>query len=206
MVYFVEPAAGGGGGGRGGAGGGATLQRYSLRDKRVTPFVTGVTDYDISLDGHKLVYRAGGGGGGRGGRGGAAAGGGPAVFVVDADRQPPAAGAGRVNADLRAYVDFKQEFKQIFDEAWRNQRDYLYVPNTHGSDWTKMKEMYGALLPYVNHRADLNYLIDQMGAEVAIGHSYVRGGDMPDVPAAVPGGLLGADFSIENGRYRITKI
>ena len=196
----------GGGGGRGGAGGGATLQRYSLRDKRVTPFITGVTDYDISLDGHKLVYRAGGGGGGRGGRGGAAAGGGPAVFVVDADRQPPAAGAGRVNADLRAYIDFKQEFKQIFDEAWRNQRDYLYVPNTHGSDWTKMKEMYGALLPYVNHRADLNYLIDQMGAEVAIGHSYVRGGDMPDVPAAVPGGLLGADFSIENGRYRITKI
>ena len=205
MVYFLEPAAGGGGG-RGGAGGGATLQRYSLRDKRVTPFITGVTDYDISLDGHKLAYRAGGGGGGRGGRGGAATGGGPAVFVVDADRQAPAAGAGRVNADLRAYVDFKQEFKQIFDEAWRNQRDYLYVTNEHGADWPKMKEMYGALLPFVNHRADLNYLIDQMGAEVAVGHSYVRGGDMPDVPAAVPGGLLGADFSIENGRYRITKI
>jgi tricorn protease len=132
--------------------------------------------------------------------------GGPAVFVVDADRQAPAAGSGRVNADLRAYVDFKQEFKQIFDEAWRNQRDYLYVTNEHGADWPKMKEMYGALLPFVNHRADLNYLIDQMGAEVAVGHSYVRGGDMPDVPAAVPGGLLGADFSIENGRYRITKI
>src|SRR5690349_9928214 len=204
MVYFIEPGAGGGG--RGGAGGGGTLQRYSLRDKRVTAFATGVADYDVSLDGHKLVYRGGGGGGGRGGRGGAANGGGPAVFVVDADRQPPQAGAGRVGADLRAYIDPKQEFKQIFDEAWRNQRDYLYVPNEHGSDWPKMKQMYGALLPYVNHRADLNYLIDQMGAEIAIGHSYVRGGDMPDVPAAVPGGLLGADFAIENGRYRITKI
>jgi tricorn protease len=202
MVYFIEPGAGGGG--RGGAAG--TLQRYSLRDKRVTAFATGVGDYDVSLDGHKLVYRGAGGGGGRGGRGGAATGGGPAVFVVDADRQPPQAGAGRVSSDLRAYIDPKQEFKQIFDEAWRNQRDYLYVPNEHGSDWPKMKQLYGALLPYVNHRADLNYLIDNMGSEIAVGHSYVRGGDMPDVPAAVPGGLLGADFSIENGRYRITKI
>ena len=73
MVYFIEPAAGGGG--RGGAGAGATLHRYSLRDQRDAPFITGVADYDVSLDGHKLLYRAagGGGGGGRGGRGGAAA-------------------------------------------------------------------------------------------------------------------------------------
>jgi tricorn protease len=68
-----------------------------------------------------------------------------------------------------------------------------------------MKEMYGQLLPYVMHRADLNYLLDNMGAEIAIGHSYVRGGDMPDVPNS-PGGLLGADFAIESGRYRITRI
>ncbi|MEO7083321.1 MAG: PDZ domain-containing protein, partial [Gemmatimonadaceae bacterium] len=202
MVYFVEPGAAGG---RGAAGAGATLHRYSLRDHRDIPFLTGVGEYDISLDGHKLAYRgAGGGGAGRGGRGAAAAG--PQVFIVDADRMAPQAGAGRLNADLRAFIDPKSEFKQIFDEAWRNQRDYLYVPNEHGSDWPKMKQMYGALLPYVNHRADLNYLIDMMGSEIAIGHSYVRGGDMPDVPAAVPGGLLGADFSIENGRYKITRI
>ncbi len=103
------------------------------------------------------------------------------------------------------YLDPKEEFAQIFNEGWRNQRDYLYVPNTHGSDWPKMKAMYGQLLPYVNHRADLNYLLDMMGAEIAIGHSYVRGGDMPDVPAS-PGGLLGADFTIDAGRYRIARI
>ena len=80
------------------------------------------------------------------------------------------------------YLDPREEFKQIFNEGWRNQRDYLYVPNMHGADWPKMKEMYGQLLPYVMHRADLNYLLDMMGAEIAIGHSYVRGGDMPDVP------------------------
>jgi tricorn protease len=204
MVYFLE--AGAGGGGRGGAGGGSTLHRYSLRDRRDVPFIVGVSDYDVSLDGHKLVYRGGGGGGGGGGRGGNASAGGPALFVVDADRNPPTAGTGRINADLRAFIDPKQEFKQIFDEAWRNQRDYLYVTNEHGADWPKMKQMYGALLPYVNHRADLNYLIDQMGAEIAVGHSYVRGGDMPDVPAAVPGGLLGADFTIDQGRYKITRI
>ena len=56
-----------------------------------------------------------------------------------------------------------------------------------------MKTMYAALLPHVSHRADLNYLLDNMGAELAVGHSYVRGGDMPDVPQS-PGGLLGADL------------
>ncbi len=119
----------------------------------------------------------------------------PAVnlFLVDADRTPPPAGQGRLDVSLRMYLEPREEFKQIFGEGWRNQRDYLYVPNAHGSNWPKMKAMYGELLPYVNHRADLNYLLDNMGAEIAVGHSYVRGGAMPDVPPS-PGGLLGADF------------
>jgi tricorn protease len=68
-----------------------------------------------------------------------------------------------------------------------------------------MKEMYGQFLPYVNHRADLNYLLDLMGSEIAIGHSYVRGGDLPSIPNS-PGGLLGADFVVDSGRYKITRI
>ena len=87
----------------------------------------------------------------------------------------------------------------------RNQRNNLYVKNMQGSDWPAMKKMYEPLLAHVNHRADLNYLLDNMGAEIAIGHSYVRGGDMPEVPNA-NGGLLGADFTIENGRYRLARI
>jgi tricorn protease len=165
-----------------------------------------VASFDVSADGHKLVYRAGGGGG-QGGPGGGGAGRAPNpnLFIVDADRNPPQAGSGRVNFTLRTYLDPKEEFKQIFNEMWRNQRDYLYVPNMHGTDWAKDKEMYAAMLPYVMHRADLNYLMDMMGAEISIGHSYVRGGDMPDVPNS-PGGLLGADFAIENGRYKVTRI
>ena len=130
----------------------------------------------------------------------------PQLFLVDADKKdPPTAGDGRLDVTLRMHLDPKAEFTQIFNEGWRLQRDYLYVPNMHGANWPRMKEMYGAMLPHVAHRADLNYLLDNMGAEIAIGHSYVRGGAMPEVPAN-PGGLLGADFAIEGGRYKIAKI
>ncbi len=186
-------------------GGGNELIRYRLCDRRASTFVSGVAGYEISADHRKLLYRAavtgGGFGGGQSGPANAPA---PQLFLVDSDRavQP---GQGRLNYSLRMYLEPKEEFKQIFNEGWRNQRDYLYVPNMHGSDWPKMKEIYGQLLPYVMHRADLNYLMDMMGAEIAIGHSYVRGGDMPSVPQSI-GGLLGADFAIDNGRYKVTRI
>ena len=206
-VYYLESGRGGGApAAEGGPAGGNTLYRYRLTDRRAASFVTGAVSYAVSADGHKLAYRAGGGGGGRGGRGaGGGAPAGPSIFLVDADRAAPQAGTGRLNVSLRMYLEPKEEFKQIFYEGWRTQRDYLYVPNMHGSDWPKMKEMYGQLLPYVNHRADLNYLLDMMGAEIAIGHSFVRGGDMPSLPPS-PGGLLGADFAIDSGRYKITRI
>jgi tricorn protease len=199
-VYFLESNA------RAAApGAGNSLIRYRISEKRTAPFATGVQEYSVSADGHKLVYRAaaagGGGGRGRGGDGPAA----PALFLVDADRTVPTAGAGRLNATLRMYLDPKEEFKQIFYEGWRNQRDYLYVPNMHAADWPRMKEVYGQWLPSAMHRADLNYLLDLMGSEISIGHSYVRGGDMPSVPAS-RGGLLGADFAIDSGRYKITRI
>jgi tricorn protease len=183
---------------------GNELARYRLCERKAATFASGVATYEVSADGRKLLYRTAN----------APAGGPPApgtpppvpsLFLVDTDRTPPQAGQGKLNVALRMYLDPRQEFKQIFNEGWRNERDYLYVPNMHGADWPKMREMYGQLLPYVNHRADLNYLLDMMGAEIAIGHSYVRGGDMPEVPAA-QGGLLGADFAIENGRYRVTRI
>ncbi|MDO8835170.1 MAG: PDZ domain-containing protein, partial [Vicinamibacterales bacterium] len=194
-VFYLEAPAGPGAGG-------ATLHRYRLSDRKAAPFAQGVGAYDVSADGKKLVYRAVGSGPGGPGGGRPAA---PSLFLVDADKAPPQAGSGRLTVALRMYLEPRAEFAQIFNEGWRNQRDYLYVPNQHGSDWPKMKQMYGALLPHANHRADLNYLLDNMGAEIAIGHSYVRGGDMPQVPAPT-GGLLGADFTVEGGRYKIARI
>ena len=192
-----------------GGAGGNTLFRYRLSDRRPTQYVANVADYAVSTDGRKLLYRTAPPRG-RGGRGAALPPSQqpkPELSIVDADsRTPPAANVGRLaNVTLRMFLDPKEEFRQIFNEGWRNQRDYLYVPNMHGTDWAKDKQMYGELLPYVNHRADLNYLLDNMGAEIAIGHSYVRGGEMPDVPPSI-GGLLGADFTIDNGRYKIARI
>jgi tricorn protease len=194
MVFFIEPmpATGTGGGAAGGGGNAGTLHRYQLNTRRAAPFAQSVGQYVVSADGKKVLYRTGGQQG--------------ALFLVDADKAPPTAGTGRLTGTLRAYVDPKAEFKQIFNEGWRNERNNLYVQNLHGTDWPKMKQMYGELLPYAMHRADLNYLMDNMGAEIAIGHSYVRGGDMGSEPPQATGGLLGADYTIENGRYRIARI
>jgi tricorn protease len=185
---------------------GNTLHRYRLSDRKVEAFRPSVAGYAVSADGKKLVYRTPAPGG-AGGGGGAASSGSQSqpVYLVDADKGLPTTGQGRIDVTLRMHLDPKAEFTQIFNEGWRLQRDYLYVPNMQGANWPRMKEMYGAMLPHIAHRADLNYLLDNMGAEIAIGHSYVRGGDMPEVPAS-PGGLLGADFAVENGRYKIAKI
>ncbi len=193
-LFYVDPTGGAMGGGRGGAaggGGGAVLMRYQLSARRAAPFVQGAAQYDVSADGRKLLYRTGGAQGG--------------LYLVDADRAVPQAATGRLSASLRAYIDPKEEFRQIFNEGWRNQRNNLYVQNAHGSDWPAMKKMYEPLLSHVNHRDDLNYLLDNMGAELAVGHSYVRGGEMPETPSS-SGGLLGADFQIESGRYKISRI
>jgi len=186
-------------------GGGNELWRYRLSDRKTASFGTGVAAFDVSADGRKLLYRAAAAPGGGGPPVPGAIPPAPSLFLIDTDRAPTQPSQGRLNVRLRMYLEPKEEFKQIFNEGWRKQRDYLYVPNMHGTDWPRMKEMYGQLLPYVMHRADLNYLLDLMGAEIAVGHSYVRGGDMPDVPTS-QGGLLGADFAIENGRYRVTRI
>jgi tricorn protease len=182
-----------------------TLMRYKLSDRKAATFATEVADYAVSADGKKLVYRTPSAAELAPPGTPPAQPAAPNLFLVDADKAPPDAGKGKLAVSLSMWLDPKAEFAQIFHEGWRDERDYLYVPNMHGADWPKMKTWYGQFLPDVQHRADLNYLLDMMGAEIAIGHSYVRGGAMPEVPA-VKGGLLGADFAVENGRYRITKI
>jgi len=189
-VYWVEPVPATGTAEVVGQAGGV-LHRYMLKDRKAVPFASNVADYTISADGKKLLYRTPGATGG--------------LFLVDADKAPPAPATGKLAVSLRMNVDPRAEFAQMFNEGWRIQRDYLYVKNMHGSDWPKMRQMYGALLPSVNHRADLNYLLDMMGAEIAIGHSFVRGGDIPEV-APTTAGLLGADLTVSDGRYRIAKI
>lgn len=184
VLFFVEREPGGGpfGGGPG------TLKRYVLEEREESEFLPGVRSYDVSANGKKLLYRAG-----------------DAWGIVTTERKPEP-GAGKLATDgLRTYVDSAAEWRQIFDEAWRLQRDYLYVENLHGADWDAVYDRYSPWVGHVRHRSDLTYLLNVLGGEVSVGHSFVGGGDEPEVEE-IPVGLLGADLEPVEGRYRIARI
>jgi tricorn protease len=107
---------------------------------------------------------------------------------------------------IEVKIDPRSEWAQIFDETWRINRDYFYASNMHGADWPAMRKKYELFLPHLACRDDLNTVIQWMCSELAVGHHRVGGGDFIDSPERVPGGLLGADYSIENGRYRFEKV
>lgn len=169
------------------------LQRYQLRERVAVPFLEGIRSYSLSNDRKKLLYQ------------GVA----PNSWgIVPTDRPAPVkVGDGPLNvAQLEMRVDPRAEWEQIYRENWRIQREYFYDSKFHGNDWQAIYEKYRALLPYVGHRADLNYLVAMVGGELTVGHSYLQGlGDVPgEDPVSV--GMLGADFAIENGHYRIKHI
>ncbi|MDH5598754.1 MAG: PDZ domain-containing protein, partial [Cyclobacteriaceae bacterium] len=112
---------------------------------------------------------------------------------------------GALKMNLRIQIDPQKEYHQIFKEGWRYMRDFLYVENTHGAPWDEVWAWYSPWIKHVRHRSDLNYVLDILSGEIAVGHSYVRGGDMPDIER-VGVGLLGADYTMENNHYRIRKI
>lgn len=158
--------------------------------------------YAISSDGKKLLIRKGEGAGPPGRRSG---GGAPGFYIVSAaadqklDKPVSMAGMG-IDVDPRA------EWRQIFKEAWRLHRDYFYVANMHGVDWKAVGRQYEAMLEDCTSRDDLTYVIGEMISELNVGHAYVRGfGDVEREPQ-VPVGLLGCDYTFENGAYRIAKI
>lgn len=167
---------------------GQTLQKYILKDRKADKFLSPVHSFSVSADGKKVLYQSG-----------------QQWGVADASAKPNI-GDGSLNlSGVQIRLDPRQEWKQIFREAWRYQRDYLYVRNVHGADWKKVYEMYAPLTDHVVHRSDLTYLLDILGGEVSIGHSFTGGGDLPTTnPVKI--GLLGADLEAANNRYRIKKI
>ncbi|MGC3978706.1 MAG: PDZ domain-containing protein [Paludibacteraceae bacterium] len=109
-------------------------------------------------------------------------------------------------SNMQVWVDYQAEWKQIYDESWRQMRDFFYVENMHGVDWKAMHDKYAVLVPYVRHRDDLTYLIGELIGELNIGHAYVNSGDRPE-PKRIKTGLLGAKISTDaSGYYKITKI
>jgi tricorn protease len=169
------------------------LQRYVLKDRVASTFLDAIRSYTFSADHKKILYSAGSAANARWG-------------IVPSDK-PARVGDGTINvAQLESMVDPRAEWAEIFRESWRNQRDGFYDPTMHGADWQAVSAKYTPLVAFVNHRADLGYLIAQTGGELVVGHSYLAGS--PDLPgdAAVPVGLLGADYTVENGHYRIRRI
>ncbi|MFA5971734.1 MAG: S41 family peptidase [Lentimicrobiaceae bacterium] len=109
-------------------------------------------------------------------------------------------------SDLKVWVNTHQEWKQIYNEAWRQMRDFFYMPTMHGLDWKAMHDKYAVMLPYVNNRNDLTYLISEMIAELSIGHSYVSGGERKPLER-ISLGLLGAQLSKDaSGFFRIDSL
>src|SRR5262249_11155459 len=120
--------------------------------------------------------------------------------------QPVKPGEGALKLDdMEIYVDPRAEWKQMYHEAWRLQRDFLYDPGHHGMNLRALEEKYKPYLEGVSHRDDLNYLFTEMLGYMTVGHLFVGGGDEPEAPK-VKGGLLGADYRIENGRYRFAHV
>ena len=166
---------------------GTTLHKYELAKRRAESFLTGVGQFSISGDGKKLLYQSGGN------------------WTVTGTEAPPRPGEGRLTVALSTQLDPALEWKQIFDEAWRMERDFFYDPGLHGADWNAVYARYAPLVPYVRHRADLTYILDQLGGELSVGHSFVGGGDVPAVDSTRTG-LLGADLAPDGERWRISRI
>jgi tricorn protease len=167
--------------------GNAELYRYSFEDRAEKQLKSGVGSLSESPDHKKLLLGMG------------------AVKweVGDANEKldPKPIDLG----GLRMLVDPREEWHQIFDETWRMEQQFFYDPNMHGLDWRAVRKRYEPLLQYVQRREDLNELLVEMIAELQVGHNRIGGGDI-EREAGTATGLLGADFKLVNGQYRIDRI
>lgn len=168
----------------------AGIARFDLQSRESVPILSGpVTGLDMNPSRTKLAYASG-----------------PLLGILDV-RPGQAVGTGRIDTSaVEAVINPRDEWKQIFWEAWRYTRDNYYDPNMRGMNWKAIGDHYAAFLPYVNHRSDLSYVLGLMIGELGTGHSYVQGGDMGPGPTPIPVGNLGADYEVSMGKVRFKKI
>jgi tricorn protease len=166
------------------------LWQYRLDDKKARTFIDGVAQYMVSADTKKILFGTP-----------------DNHFSIVGTDEPPKGGDGALAIDaMETLVDPKAEWAEIYRETWRTQRDFFYDTKMHGNNWQAIYDKYLPLARSVQHRADLAYLIATVGGELTVGHSYIEGeGDVPDTSHESVG-LLGADFSVDNGRYRIKRV
>ncbi len=165
------------------------LRVYDLKERKDAELAADVAGYALSADGTKVLARHG-----------------QAYKLYEAKPKPGDPKSVSTEALVVDRVP-AEEWAQIFNEVWRRYRDFFYVPNMNGYDWKAIGDRYRALLPYVAHRSDLNYVLGEMVAELNAGHCYIEGGDF-ELPPRAKVGLPGARFALDpqSGRYRLARI
>jgi tricorn protease len=172
------------------------LCSYSLEDRKET--VHGdVSNYEITYDGKKMLVKVG-----------------KEYAMIDLPKDKIELKDEKAGKDFRLKLtgldmklDRHAEWTQIYNESWRHMRDFFYAPNMNGVDWKAMRDKYAALVPFVNHRNDLTYLMGELIGELNNGHAYVGGGERPETPR-IKLGLLGAQLSRDPATkaYKIERI
>lgn len=161
---------------------GASLMMYNLKSEKETNLGS-VGSYVISADHKKMLVNVKG-----------------KYAVINLPKSKVKPSDFLDLSEMKVMVNLKEEWTQIYNESWRQMRDFFYAPNMHGMDWPAVKEKYEVLLPYVNNRNDLNYIIGEMIGELSVGHAYVSGGDKA-TPERINLGLLGAKISKDKSGY-----
>ena len=166
-----------------------SLAVYDLTTRKETALGS-VSGFEISSDGKKMLVSQDG-----------------KYGIIDLPRGPVTIAQPLNLSNMEMKLDRRAEWKQIFNECWRQMRDFFYDPNMHGVDWKAVRQRYAPLVAHVGHRADLTYLIGEMIGELNVGHAYVGGGDIGR-PRRIPQGLLGAQLrkDAKTGYVRIVKV
>ncbi len=167
---------------------GKMLHKYDLKERKDEQIME-LNGYVVSADSKKMLFRKG------------------RNFSISNTASKPKPGKGQLKTgSISVKMDPQKEWVNIFNEAWRVNRDYFYDPGMHGADWPAMKEKYKVFLPHLACRSDLNTIIQWMCSELAVGHHRGGGGDRISSTNYVGGGLLGVDYVISNNRYQFNKI
>jgi tricorn protease len=169
-------------------GGPVSLLKFSLASRQAVPLMSGIEDFHLSFDGEKFLYQEG------------------ESWGIASTAAPVKPGTGALPMDtLEVWVEPRAEWRQMYHEVWRIERQFFYASNFDGLDIDAAEREYARFLPGIASRQDLNYLFREMLGKLSTGHTFVDGGDIPKVPATSVG-RLGADYVIENGRYRFAKV
>ncbi len=166
----------------------STLLKFSMANRQTTPLLAGIEAASTSFNGEKFLYKQG------------------AKWGIASTAAAAKPGQGLLNMDaMQVWVVPHEEWDQMYREAWRLERDYFYASNYAGLNLTAAEKEYSRYLPGIMSREDLNYLFREMLGKLSTGHTFAGGGDIPS-PTPVSVGLLGADYTMANGRYRFQKI